>query len=404
MSAVPCGLFWKSSSTVWGVEVKPLFVPLLILAAGLGLNGCSTVSGWFTSGSTKLKPAELVEFKATQNVKPVWSVNLGEARPYLLTPGTDGAAIYAAARGGNLARIDPGNGREVWRVDTGKTLSAGVGVGNGLVLVGTHKGELLAYRAADGQPAWRARLSGEILTPPVVGQGVVAARSNDGNLYLLDAIDGKRRWVHGRSLPALILREPGHLVLTPRALFAGHPGGKLSAHALGNGAALWEVNVTLPRGTNELERIADVSGPLGLAQNLVCAAAYQGRVACFDPRNGNAIWARDFSGLSGVELAGRWLYAVDDAGAVQAFDAARGGSVWKQDKLRDRRPSTPLTLGNLIATGDFQGYIHLLDAETGAFVARVATDGSPIIGQMLALDRGFVAQTAKGGVFAFKID
>lgn len=382
---------------------RRLLTPL-ILAAGFVLTGCSSIGNWFGGGSEKLKPAALVEFKASLAVRPVWSLNLGEARPYVLTPGTDGESIYAASRRGSLHRIDPASGREAWRVETGKTLSGGVGVGDGLVLVGTDKGELLAYHSVDGQPAWQARLSGEILTPPVAGLGLVAARSNDGNLYLLDAADGKRRWVQGRALPALILREPGQLALTPSALFAGHPGGKLSAHALGNGAPLWEANVTLPRGTNELERIADVSGPLGIAQNLICAVAYQGRLACFEPRSGNAVWGRDFSGLSGVELAGRWLFAVDDAGTVQAFDAARGIGVWKQDKLRDRRPSTPLALGRFVATGDFEGYVHLLDGDTGAFVARVATDGSPIVGQMLALDRGFVVQTAKGGVFAFKID
>jgi len=371
--------------------------------ATLGLGGCSWFGGWFGSDSPKLKPAELTELKATAELRRAWEVSVGNGRPYAFTPGSDGQAIYAAGKDGKLARIDPATGREAWRADAGQTLSAGVGVGEGLVLVGTPKGEVLAFKSGDGQPAWQAKLSGEILTAPVAAKGVVAARSNDGKVYLLNAADGKQRWVYTRTLPALILREPGNMALTDRALFVGHPGGKLTALSLTNGAPVWEVNVALPRGANELERIADVSGALATDERMVCAAAYQGRVACFEQGNGNPVWAREFSGLTGVDLDARNLYAADEAATLQAFDKQRGVSLWKQDKLRDRRLSTPLALGKHVAAGDLQGYVHLFDADTGALAARVATDGSQVVGQMLPLDRGLVVQTANGGLHAFKI-
>jgi outer membrane protein assembly factor BamB len=369
----------------------------------MSLGGCSTVSGWFGSDSPQLKPAELTEFKATAELKRAWEINVGPGRPYAFTPGSDGLAVFAAGKEGRLVRIDPATGREVWRIETGTPLSAGVGVGEGLVLVGTPKGEVLAYRAIDGQPAWRASLSGEILTAPVAGEGAVAARSNDGKVYLLNAADGKQRWVYSRTLPALILREPGNLVLTAQAVYAGHPGGKLTALALNNGAPLWETNVALPRGANELERIADVSGALAADERAICAAAYQGRIACFDLVKGNTLWGREFSGLTGVDLDGAYLYAVDAGATLAVYDKLRGTALWKQDKLRDRHLTTPLGLGTHVATGDLQGYVHLLAAESGTFAARAATDGSPVVGQMLPLDRGLVVQTANGGVYAFKI-
>jgi outer membrane protein assembly factor BamB len=79
--------------------------------------------------------------------------------------------------------------------------------------------------------------------------------------------------------------------------------------------------VTQPRGATELERIADVAGPLRpTTHRLICAAAFQGRVACFDQVSGNAAWARDFSALRGVALDERFVYAVDDRGHVAAFE------------------------------------------------------------------------------------
>lgn len=378
-------------------------LPALLAAVVLGVSGCSWVGGWFGASAPKVKPAELVDFKPSLAVSKAWDINVGVGKPYLFALASDGEAVYAAGKDGRIVRIDPTSGREVWRQETGRALSAGVGVGNGLVLVGTLKGEVLAYRAADGQAAWTTQLSGEVLTPPVAGGGVVAARGNDGRVYLLDAATGKQRWVYSRGVPALVLREPAHLLLTDKVLYAGHPGGKLTALALNNGAPLWEVNVALPKGATELERVADVVGTLAMDDRLICAAAYQGRAACFELRNGNPVWGRDFSGLGGVDLDASNLYAADDGAIFQAFDKFKGTSQWKQDKLRGRGLGSPLALGNQVAVGDYQGHVHLLNVEDGAFAARVATDGSAIVGPLLPLTRGFIALTANGGVYAFKL-
>lgn len=386
--------------------MRPVAVWFFALAVPVVLSttGCSTVSSWFGSGKAASKPAELVEFKASANLARAWDTNVGSGGVYAFTPATDGQAVYAAGRDGRIAKLDLASGREAWRVESGMTLSAGVGVGEGLVVVGTPKGELLAFRAIDGAPAWNAKLSAEILVPPAVAHGLVAARSNDGHVYLLEAGSGKVRWNSGRLLPALTLREQGHLLLTPDALYVGHPGGRLSALALNNGAPLWEANVAMSRGTTELERIADVVGTLAMDDKRICAAAFQGRIACFDPIRGNGLWARDVSALRGVDMDERMVYVADERGAVLAYDKTRGTNPWKQDKLRDRRLSSPVALaGRYVAVGDFQGFVHLINTDDGAFVARAATDGSAINGVMIPLKSGLVVQTASGGVHAFRL-
>jgi outer membrane protein assembly factor BamB len=178
----------------------------------------------------------------------------------------------------------------------------------------------------------------------------------------------------------------------------------LSALTLNNGAPQWEANVALPRGATELERIADVTGTLAMDDRRVCAAAYQGRVACFDRANGNTLWARETSSTGGVDLDERQLYVVDASDSVAAFDKNRGNNPWKQDKLRDRKLSSPVAVGDkYVAVGDYQGYVHLIQADDGAFAARAATDGSTIKGIMLPLKSGLVVQTANGGVYALRI-
>ena len=99
----------------------------------------------------------------------------------------------------------------------------------------------------------------------------------------------------------------------------------------------------------------------------------------------------------------RNVYVVDDKSAIIAFEKAGGASLWKQDKLYGRYASGPLVVGNYVAVGDFQGYVHVVSREDGSFVARLATDGSPIVAQPLALNKGILVQTLKGGVFAIAI-
>jgi outer membrane protein assembly factor BamB len=131
----------------------------------------------------------------------------------------------------------------------------------------------------------------------------------------------------------------------------------------------------------------------------VCAAAYQGRVACFDLVRGTLHWSRDVSSLAGIAADAQRLYVVDDKGVVQAFDRSNGASVWKQDVLSKRRIGGPQVLGDSLAVVDVEGYLHLLSRNDGTYVGRIATDGSLATTQPAAVPGGIIWQSEKGTVF-----
>ena len=85
---------------------------------------------------------------------------------------------------------------------------------------------------------------------------------------------------------------------------------------------------------------------------------------------------------------------------LHALDRTTGRSLWKQDRLANRQLSLPLPLGAEVAVGDLQGYVHFVQRETGTFVARQPTDGSPIRSAPLKIPAGFLVQTQSGGLFA----
>lgn len=363
---------------------------------------CCTLAGcaWW-GGSSGPKPAELPEMpKGKDSLRVLWSASIGEAGAYAFAPVLVGESLFTAARSGSVMRLAAADGKVQWRVDLDVRLSAGVGANARTVVVASERGDVFALDADTGKPRWRARVSSEVLATPRVADGLVVARSADSRVYAFGEDDGKRRWVFQRASTSLMVRAPAGITVHEGSVYVGFPGGKLVALALANGGPRWEATVALPKGTTELERVTDVVGEPVVLGREVCAAAFQGRVACFDARKGNQLWARELSTVTGVAADARYALVSDDRGAVHALERSSGRSVWKQDRLAHRQLTLPLPLGAELAVGDLEGYVHLLARDTGAFEARAGTDGSPLRVAPLAVPGGFVVQTQGGMLYA----
>jgi outer membrane protein assembly factor BamB len=374
-----------------------LMLASLSACAGLG-DSLSTGFGLWGGKDSAEKAAPLAEIKSSMSARVQWQASVGGAGGYVFSPALLDGSIYAAGNDGILARFDADSGKQIWRIETGKKLSAGVGAGSGLLLVATRKGEVLAYDL-DGKPMWQARISSEVLSAPQIAEGVVVARAADGQIFGLDARDGKRKWVYQRALPSLAIRSHAGVVVSRGGVFAGYAGGKLVALSLTNGVLGWEASVAQPRGATELERIADVTSLPVIDGRSICAVAYQGRVACFEITNGNLIWAREMSSISGLAVDASSLFVSDVRGAVHALDKSSGASLWKQDKLFNRRLSSPVVSGNQVAVADLEGYVHFLSREDGSFAGRAPTDGSAVAATPLVQGQGMLLQTRNGGLF-----
>jgi outer membrane protein assembly factor BamB len=244
---------------------------------------------WLTGGSRKPGPLPQLEAKVTPRI--AWQQSVGRAAPGI-APAVTPSAIYAAATDGTLMRLDVATGRVVWKTSANKPLSAGPGAGESVVVVGTAKGEVLAFDA-DGKPLWTAHVSSEVIAPPRVSGTIVIVFSGDGRVYGLAAADGKTAWVDQRINPPLTVRNSAGGVVSRGGLLVGTPGGRLLAVDTQTGTVAWEGAVATPRGATELERIADVTSLPYVDESEVCAAAYQGRVACFELVRGSLIWSRD---------------------------------------------------------------------------------------------------------------
>ena len=377
-------------------------VRLSLLLALLALGGCSTVQGWLGKKNGIAEPAKLVEFGEKAKFEVRWHGDVGDSGPNLLQPALTKDAIYGASGKGTLTRLDRATGKQVWRIESDIAVSGGVGSGEGIVLIGSEKGDVLAYDEA-GKLRWKSKVSSEVLSVPQVADGVVIVRSGDGHIAGLNVADGKRLWLYERSTPALVVRSHAGVTLQRGIAYAGFAGGKLVALNVKDGSLLWENSVSQPRGNTELERISDITSNPVADDEQVCAIAFQGRVACYDAAQGSPLWNRDISSDKGMMLLRKYLYLSDAAGSVIALDKTTGSTVWKNDQLSLRDTAAPYALADFVVTGDYEGYLHSLSREDGNFVTRIKLDGSAIQAAPIELDGGLLVQTHGGGLYSLSI-
>jgi len=383
---------------------------LVVLLSLISLSACTTITDLRDDMSERLfgresneTPSELDDIKTTAQVKVLWSTHLGDSFDADFTAASDNGFVYAASANGEIAKLNVVDGKQSWRINTGEQLSGGVGLGSNLLLLGTSKGYVLAYDLS-GKLLWKSKVSSQVLSAPKSDYGVVVVRCGDSRIFGLNAVDGSRKWVYERATPALSLRSSAGIALNGGAAYAGFAGGKLIALRVEDGKVIWEVSVAQPKGTTEIERIADITSLPVVDGSLVYAVAYQGKVAGVDRVSGRVVWSRDISSYTGLNAEETKVYVTHANSAIYALDYSTGKTFWRQAELKQRRVSAPLPMGNLIALGDVEGYVHFLNREDGSFVARLHTDDAAIMPQMLAVGSStLIVQTRKGGIFAISI-
>jgi len=373
----------------------------ILLTVFLALNGCSADKPPEWAG-VKDEAAKLVEFteKAKFEARQIGSA--GNPGENLLHPATAKDAIFVVSGNGRLARFDIATDREVWRIESEIKVSGGVGSGEGLVLIGSNKGDVLAY-GENGTLRWKSRVSSEVLSAPQVADGVVIVRSGDGRIAGLSAADGKRLWVYERSTPALVVRSHAGVTIQRGVVYAGFAGGKLVAIDINNGTVLWETSVSQPRGNTELERISDITSNPVVDDEQVCAIAFQGRVACYDIAQGSPLWNREFSSDKGMTLLRKYLYLSDANGSVMVLDKTSGSTLWKNDQLHMRGTTAPAVQANFVVVGDYEGYLHGLNREDGTYVARIKLEGGAIKVVPVQMGDGLLVQTQSGELYLLSI-
>lgn len=369
---------------------------LLVLLAGCGI---------FRS-KDELKPAKLVAYERSLDVRRAWVADLGKGAKLPLAglrPAIAGGVVYAASADGRVHALELETGRARWSVDLDLPLGAGPGVGSDVVVLGGLDGEVIAIDQVTGAELWRAEVSSEVLAPPAAADGIVVVRSQDGRVFGLAAGSGRREWVYDQSVPLLSLRGTGAPIALAGFVYIGFDNGRVAALRLRDGSVVWEQAVATPEGRTELERIVDIDGTMVLVASDLYVVSYQGLLAALTAQAGRILWVKDMSSARGLTVH-RTLLAVSAADdAVVGVDRLSGGTLWRQDALVRRSVSGPAFHGDAIVVGDFEGYLHWISEEDGRFIARERAGNDPIVASPVTVADLLLVQSQDGRLYAFQL-
>jgi outer membrane protein assembly factor BamB len=203
--------------------------------------------------------------------------------------------------------------------------------------------------AADPQPQWRAGAGRSVRGGVAIGTTVVAVGTSDRAVVLLDRASGQRLW--RRSVRGTVA------------------GGPLIA-----GTRVFVASQAVP----------------------------DGRVYALDLRTGKPSWTVSTAGVTAsLALADSLLIAVTDAGDVLALAAATGVQRWRRSIGRAAR-ATPVPTADGIVVATLGDSLFLLDRETGAIHAQIATPGT-VLGTPAWDGRRLVLGTAAGHLLAVSL-
>ena len=361
----------------------------LALGAALALVAC---------GSDKPKPAALESYTPTLQQRVAWQARVDSVRFPMSMTVRDGR-VHVAGTDGTVVALRLDTGAEVWRASAGSALSAGVGSDGRHTSVVTTGNEVVTFDGA--REVWRQRVAARVLTAPFVAGERVFVMSVDRVVHAFDAQDGRRLWTLQRPGDALTLAQAGVLTAFRNLLVVGQ-GPRLTAVDPLRGTVQWEVPLASPRGTNEVERLADLIGPAVRVGDRICARAFQSSAGCADASRGTLLWSRGSGGAQALGADAERVVGADASDRITAWRAANGDVLWSNEKLLNRGLSGAVMNGGAVVFGDGEGYVHFLSAASGDTLQRLPTDGSPVTGTPVLADGTMVVVTRNGGIYAFK--
>jgi len=386
-----------------------------ILLLSSTLFSCSTTDEEDTSDL----PAELTELDEKFVPKVLWEESVGDGSgDYFsrLKPIIANEKIYSASRAGDVIALDQKTGEKLWQVDlsdiknersfwdsrVSALLSGGPTAGLNKVFIGSENGKIYALDAQTGELSWEASIKGEVINAPAIDSGVVVVNSASGIMKALNADNGEELWKIEQDVPALTLRGISAPVIASGGVLIGTGKGGINVYLLNSGQQGWSTDIGEASGSTELERVIDVDSAPVVFGDKVYAVSSRGNLAAIDLKSGRLLWKRQYSSYRQISIYRNTIFLTNTRGHVYAIDRVNGIERWSNLSLVNRGVSGPAVIDDYVIVGDFEGYLHWLDQETGEIVARHEVDGSGIHATPTVVDNVLYSQSRDGDLQAIE--
>lgn len=344
----------------------------LLMSLVLGLTACS-------SANIVRVPTALAPLSSPLELKRDWQLTL-EKFSYSDSEGlyfaADDDQVYFATPSGHLtaalkAPVSRWVDQVVWQQKLDQPIVSGPTLAGDILIVGTAKGSLIALSKETGALIWQTQLSSEVLSRATVAEGDIYVRTVDGKLASVKLSTGSIKWVVEHQLPNLSLRGIAPITVADDVVYVGWESGYVEALGVKAGERLWRVQVAIPKGRTDLERMVDLQSELILKQGRLFVLGYHGQLISLNPQTGNLYWSKPVSGFRDFVVDAQNVYLVDEDDILSAYDVSNGTEVWRKEAYKYRLLNDLLSYNDeQLLLADGQGYVFWVDKVDGTEFAR----------------------------------
>jgi len=389
-----------------GLNTKKVFAIILLSSS---LFACSSSD----EEDLSTKVAELSDLDNAFDVEILWDQSVGDGvGDYFsrIKPIVAYNKVYSASRTGDVVAYEKESGDKVWQADlsdindersfwdsrVSALVAGGPIAGMNKIFLGTENGDVFALDAETGELVWQAKIKGEVITPPAIDSGILVVNSASGVLKGFDANTGDELWKAEQDVPALTLRGISTPVIASGGVLVGSGKGELGVYILEKGQAGWTTEVGEATGSTELQRVIDVDSAPVVFGDKVYAISARGNLVAIELKSGRILWKRQYSSFRQIAVYRNDIFITNTRGHIYALNRIDGIERWSNVELTNRSVTGPAVVDDYIVVGDFEGYLHWLDQETGEIVSRHQVDSSGIYSTPTVVDDVMYSQSRDG--------
>lgn len=363
------------------------------------------------SGGSLPKPTPLSDYTRTASTQAVWRVSANDGNNGLhlkQQPVISNNIIYSAGNNGYISAINAESGDFLWKLEYSTLpFSSALAANNDAIFIGTNQAQVVKLDKNTGKLIWEQTVPSSVMAAPIATSNYVFVKTIDDGITTLNANNGKPVWNQQQPQPSLTLRDAGNPLLAGNNLYVGFASGAIINFAPSNGTIKWNKQITAAQGKTDVERMVDIDATPIIENSTMYIAAYQTQITAINLSTQAETWHYSVSNYSDLAIDNNNIYITDATGNVIALDKFTGTVQWKQEGLQYRYLTAPLSLdeNNLIAIGDAEGYLHLLNKKDGSFAGRVRVDSDGISATPMLASNGFVIVLSNDGdLYAYKIN
>ncbi len=289
----------------------------------------------------------------------------------LSSPVVADGVVYFGANDGNLHALDAADGSLLWLFGTGAWIESAPAVSEGIVYTGAMDRRIYAVDARDGTELWRFETSSWVQSSPLVMGGAVFIGGMDKRLYALDAFSGSLLW---SVKTAGYIAAPPSYVKTPEGgrIIAASNYYEVYAFIPSTGEVAWQWSYPEGRFIETAPVCAGGAVLLGVSDNGVRGdGSFDNKLVALDASDGSFVWELELDEndmLMGTPaLADGILVAPAFSGRIYGIDTAHGRVAWSIRPADYAFFASAAASSDMVVAHDLSGGLYILDPSDGRF-------------------------------------